>query len=273
MLHDLNLARRLEAAHARDGEVSAEAHARLNPEGGSSYERIAGGSMIFCGVGSFLTHALGLGVNTSVSDEDLDRLETFYFERGSPAEIDLCPFSDPTLAGRLFERSYRPDHFEQALVREVIPEDGSAVAETVEDISIEPATPDLVIPYCDLLTRGFDLPPEYGGALVQAGRITFASEGVRIYAALSGARLIAAGSMRMEDGVVGLSGATTLPEFRRRGLQTALLTLRLRDAAREGCDLAAVNAMVGTTSQRNIERAGFHPAYTRTVLVKPCQGC
>ena len=37
-----------------------------------------------------------------------------------------------------------------------------------------------------------------------------------------------------------MCGATTLPKFRRRGLQTSLLNARLRDAGAAGCDVAVV---------------------------------
>ena len=66
----------------------------------------------------------------------------------------------------------------------------------------------------------------------------------------------------------GLFGAATLPEFRGRGIQTALLTNRLRLAQNAGCDLAVTLTMPGTTSQRNAERAGFKTAYTKVVVVK-----
>jgi GNAT superfamily N-acetyltransferase len=268
MIHDHALARRLEAAYARDGEASAEAERRIRPDRGATYERMAGGSLIFCGVGSFMTHALGIGLNGPVSDEELDRMEAFYFGRGADVELDLCPFADPTLPARLFERGYRPDHFEQALVRELSIEEASQRIPRVEGVRIVEATPDLEESYCELLTRAFDLPGEYRRALDDAGRIAFASPDVSIYAGLAGDRLVAAGAMRIAEGVAGLFGAATLPEFRGRGLQRALLEIRLREAAQEGCELASVSSAVGSTSERNIERAGFHPAYTRTVLKK-----
>ncbi len=269
MIHGLALARRIEAAYARDGESSAAACLRLRPQGGAIFERLAGGSMIYCGAGSFMTHALGVGLQDPVTDSELDRLEAFYFERDSDVELDLCPFSDGSLPGRLFDRGYRPEHFEQALVRELSVEDAAERIARFEGITIGPATPDLEDAYCLLLTRAFDLSEEHRASLAEAARIAFASEDVRIYAALASGELVAAGAMRTERGVAGLFGAATLPHYRGQGLQSALLAMRLRDAAQEGCDLASVNSLVGSASERNIERAGFHPAYTRTVLRKP----
>jgi GNAT superfamily N-acetyltransferase len=67
----------------------------------------------------------------------------------------------------------------------------------------------------------------------------------------------------MHQGVALFAGAATVPEMRRRGLQTALLAERLRYARLQGCDLAMMVAETGSNSQRNAERQGFRIAYTR----------
>jgi GNAT superfamily N-acetyltransferase len=54
-----------------------------------------------------------------------------------------------------------------------------------------------------------------------------------------------------------LGGAATLPAFRRRGVQRALIEARLAVAARAGCELAIVTADPGSSSARNVERTGF----------------
>jgi predicted acetyltransferase len=61
-----------------------------------------------------------------------------------------------------------------------------------------------------------------------------------------------------------LAGACTIPEYRNRGAQRALLQARLRYGAERGCDLAMMVAAPGSASQRNAERQGFRIAYTRT---------
>ena len=59
-------------------------------------------------------------------------------------------------------------------------------------------------------------------------------------------------------------GSSTIPEMRRRGLQSALLHERMSYAAAQGCDLAMMVAVPGSNSHRNAERQGFRVAYTRT---------
>jgi hypothetical protein len=74
----------------------------------------------------------------------------------------------------------------------------------------------------------------------------------------------AAGVLCMHEKVALFGGSATIPELRRRGLQTALLHERMRYAFDHGCDLAMTAAVPGSDSQRNAERKGFRIAYTRT---------
>jgi GNAT superfamily N-acetyltransferase len=63
--------------------------------------------------------------------------------------------------------------------------------------------------------------------------------------------------------------ASTVPAFRGRGVQGALIEARLALAAEAGCDLGYTVTAAGSASQRHFERAGFIPAYSQALLVKP----
>ena len=59
-----------------------------------------------------------------------------------------------------------------------------------------------------------------------------------------------------------------MPAHRRRGVQTALLSARLADAAAAGCDIAVITTQPGSKSQQNAQRRGFDLLYTRAILVR-----
>ena len=65
-----------------------------------------------------------------------------------------------------------------------------------------------------------------------------------------------------------MCGAGTNAEYRGRGLQTALLRVRLKAAAEAGCDYAVVVTQGGSASQRNCERLGFRVAYSKVTVIK-----
>jgi len=53
-----------------------------------------------------------------------------------------------------------------------------------------------------------------------------------------------------------------------KGIQAALLSARLADAAAAGCDTAVVTTQPASTSQHNVQRRGFDLLYTRAIVVK-----
>lgn len=86
---------------------------------------------------------------------------------------------------------------------------------------------------------------------------------VTCFLARIGGEIAGGATLSMRDGVAGLFGSSTLPAFRRRGVQTALLRERLKRAANAGCDLAACLTQPGSGSQRNVMREKFTVLYTR----------
>ncbi len=87
--------------------------------------------------------------------------------------------------------------------------------------------------------------------------------GAECYLARVDGKVAGGGTLAVREGVAGLFGASTLPDFRKRGVQTALLHARLARAAGAGCDLAVCIALPGSISQRNMTRRGFATLYTR----------
>ena len=88
------------------------------------------------------------------------------------------------------------------------------------------------------------------------------------YCAWIDGELVGPATLRLDDGLAQLCGAATLPAWRRRGVQTALLQRRLADAAAAGCDLALMTTSPGTKSQENGLKQGFALLYVRALMVK-----
>lgn len=88
------------------------------------------------------------------------------------------------------------------------------------------------------------------------------------YVARIGGDIAGGASLRFDQGIAQFSGAATLPRFRRRGVQTALLRARLAAAADAGCDVGVVVTQPASKSQQNVQREGFALLYVRQLLVK-----
>ena len=105
--------------------------------------------------------------------------------------------------------------------------------------------------------------PEFEPFIRDTGAVFVNRENSPCFIAEIDGQACAAGALAIHEGVALFAGASTVPEFRRRGLQTALLEARMRFACEQGCDLAMMVAEPGSNSQRNAQRQGFVIAYTR----------
>jgi GNAT superfamily N-acetyltransferase len=119
--------------------------------------------------------------------------------------------------------------------------------------------------FADLLLAGHGVSSD--ARAVDAPGIAAAGsrEGIAFYLAAVDGQEAAAGVLAVHDRVGYLANASTLPAFRRRGCQTALVARRIADSAALGCDLVASLTSFGSASQRTLERAGLRIGYIRTV--------
>ncbi len=139
-------------------------------------------------------------------------------------------------------------------------------------IDVEAATAGTIEEFADTLMRGFleGAPTVEVFRDMNRGLLRLAG-GRGLLARIDG-RPAGAASMCVSEGhdgsLAAFFGASTLPEFRRRGVQTALLGRRLAHARERGCDLAVVQSRPGTSSERNMARCGFRLAYHKAVMLK-----
>ncbi|HEU4477669.1 MAG TPA: GNAT family N-acetyltransferase [Pyrinomonadaceae bacterium] len=263
---DLALARRLERTEARANASFVEARARAFPESNATWLEVCGVYAMFDGVDSPLTQTFGLGLFDPVSPKDLDRIESFFEDRGAPVFHEVSPLADPAIVPLLNQRHYQPCELTTTLFREIQP--GVSFAELRNDnIRVRLIGKDEVESWAQTSSRGWSEFPELADFMLMFGQVVARREdGLSFLAELDG-KPIATGAMSIYDGVAQLAGASTIPEGRKQGAQLALLDSRLRYAAEHGCDIATMGALPGSASQRNAERQGFRIAYTRTKWV------
>lgn len=256
---DLELACRLEAAAGDAGTP-----ARSDVPDGKAILPIAGGVAVFAGVGSPVTQAVGLGLNGPVSEAEVDRLEDFFRSRGSAAILELCPLADAAFVELLGKRGYRITEFSNVTAREL----NAADVFPAPGVVVRPAEPSENKLWAQIVAEGFaehfPVTPELLATIEEfAG-----GAGTTCYLAWVDGKLAGGGIVTIRGGVAGLVGASTPPQFRRRGVQTALLAARLAHAQVAGCDIAMGISQPASVSQRNLERFGFRVVYTRIKLIR-----
>jgi GNAT superfamily N-acetyltransferase len=248
------LSRRLERAEGHACAMFAEARRRVRPESGAEWMECAGTYAVFNGIDSPVTQTFGLGLFEEVSAAMLDTIERFFFERRTGTDHEVSPFAGVATLDLLCARQYRPVEISSVMYRSV----EEPAPQERANVRVHVAGPEDGALWVDIMARGWQ-----NEFVRDNGAIASDCEGsVRFLAGTDG-QPGAAGALSVHNGVVLFGGAATVPEMRRRGLQTALIEARMQYAFDHGCDLLMMVAEPGSESQRNAERNGFRIAYTR----------
>jgi len=257
---DQALAARLEAGEAQANVDYVHTMQRVKSPSYAQVLAVAGGYATFVNVDPpVLNRAIGLGMSRAVTDTDIEHVEAFLTGFNVPVQIDVCPLADMSLADQLGKRGYRIIRFFNKHIRELTR--GETFPEPPPGITVEQVTPDDY----DLWARVADGGKDSGRELTLA-RLCCERPGARCFLARVCGEPAGNGALSIHDGLAALFYAATLPEFRQRGVQTALLHARLSAAVEAGCDLATVAPIPGTQSERNVQRRGFRVAYTRIIM-------
>ncbi|KAA0077458.1 GNAT family N-acetyltransferase [Mycolicibacterium sp. P9-64] len=234
---------------------------------------IAGGLACFAGDGSPLNKVVGLGFGGVPDQAALDEIEIAYSARGTATQIELTHLADPEIATTLVDRGYSLVGFENVLGRAL---DVDTERVSPPGVTIRESDDDEFDAWLDVVVDGFAHPDTQGVAshedfpreAIESATRAMAAAGTTRYVALREGEIAGSASVRLTDDVALFTGAATAPAHRRHGVQTALLSTRLADAADAGCTIAVVTTAPGSKSQQNVQGSGFHLLYTRAVLVK-----
>jgi GNAT superfamily N-acetyltransferase len=270
---DTALAERIERVEAQLVAKGSEAARRRRADTAGFVIPVAGGVASFAEEGSPLNKVAGLGFGGVPSAAALDEIERAFSACGAPVQIELAHLADPAIGALLTERGYRLASFENVLGLALL---GEPERVTPPGVEVRPSGDDEFEAWLDVVadgvahpdTQGVPWHEEFPREVYERAERDLAAAGVVRYVALRDGVIAGGASFRMAEGVAQLAGAATAPAHRRRGVQTALLSARLADAAAAGCDVAVITTQPASKSQQNAQRRGFDLLYTRAVLVK-----
>ncbi|KAL4799710.1 hypothetical protein BDV19DRAFT_384999 [Aspergillus venezuelensis] len=222
-----------------------------------------------------LNHVAGLGMDGPITEADIETIEGLFARIGIAPFINLSRIAHPDARGLLVSKGYTV-----------------VGAQCVYVLSLEDYQP-----HNDEITTGIEItnvPEEQksvfvknsiegfksGGRAVELLEILAKSAALRkdtrlYFAKIDGSFAGGAGLAYLDTPfgqVAELYIDSTIPDFRGRGVQTALLKARLAEAKKHGIKSAVVNTRPGTGSARNIERVGFKLAYQKETFTKLAPG-
>jgi hypothetical protein len=274
MFCSTDLAACIDQAEARQMIAIAHAAAARDASLQPFVVPIGQGAAIYVGPGSPTNKMIGVGFDGDLETNMLDDLEARFAARGARLQAEISVLAAPTVHAQLAVRGYELAGFEHVLAHPL----GSAIAPLPDGVVVDVVAAADLAALGDVLVAAF-ASPDVGGvggdAIPPADEIrrwfdiTMSVDGFRGYVARVDGAIAGGGALRIDGAVAQFSGAGTLPRFRRRGVQTALLRARLADAAAAGCTVGVVVTQPASKSQQNVQREGFALLYARQLLVKP----
>ncbi|MEM1329361.1 MAG: GNAT family N-acetyltransferase [Planctomycetota bacterium] len=270
---------RLERAEAELQRRWAEAVARTRSFPAAWTDLPCGGVAVDKGPDVVWSRAytLALGAEPVARDEvedAVDQAEVFFAAHGKPARIDLGPTADPTLMAVLRERRYSVVMYDTILAMTDVQSArthtlhaheprGSVVIQRARDMRA----------WAERLVESFVAggPPEdvHDGMVEKLAGFE-GVEGVTCLDAIVDGEPAGGSFIAVIDGVALLHSAGTLPAYRGRGVQRALLVERARIAHEAGAEFLCAQAdSRNAASLRNMERFGLRPCCSRVTVEAP----
>lgn len=199
-------------------------------------------------------------VKGTLDADQLEAIVKFYEERErsfefhiSPVHIDSHTLNQLARMG-FYQSGFHATMYAKATVRTVELPPGLLVRELREDEFITYAAI-----HCEATGLSLDGQPY----VAENNRILAVRPGWRYYIAYCDDQPAAVAVMYTKGRSASCTFAATLPAYRGRGLQTALLNRRIHDAYTEGCEIVVGQCAYGSGSHANMERAGMRLGYSR----------
>lgn len=242
----------------RDGTSAClRAAQRLFPRPMQGEIAVAGGVARYFAPESPMNEAGCLGIDAPVTDEDVERITTFFVERAVPPRAMVSALSDLSLPQRLAAHGYLPIENQNVLLGDLRELEGAF------DPRIRVATDAHAWGLAGAEAYAGDEPVEEGAHLV--GEMVGSLPSVITLEAIVDGRVAAIGAAGTDGDMAGLFFGSTMAWARGRGLHLAMLRHRIKLLQEKGATYVRAAAGVASSSERNFRRAGLEVAYTRTL--------
>lgn len=224
------------------------------------------GAACFAGFSSFFSQVSAWGFNLSSKQfkVQIQAIEHFYQSLNHPCvDIELCPLVGNDLPQVLSQLGYGITELNNVFFIELQHYKGMDSAHNFVVRTISPAELER---WANRVALGF------GHLDAQEQFADYAQlKNVTAFAVFSQGQIIAGATIAIDNQVVDLGVTSTLPAYRNQGLQKLLLKHRLNFAKMHDASLAIVTTEPGSISDLNVQKVGFHCAYTRIKFSKKLQ--
>jgi GNAT superfamily N-acetyltransferase len=226
---------------------------------GATYAQIGDGYALYNGSWTQLNRVIQLGLTGPVNGQTVDEVERFYRKYEERVTISISTDSTHRSLVELLERrGYQRSPMCRTLLRPVRKEEQRSPS---REIRISAVGADYAETWARLVAAGFrshDTPLEQiSPREVDIFHVLGFAENCYPFLATWCEELAGGGVVVIQDDMAFLRTASTRHQYRRRGVQAALINERLRLAASSGCKFAISAAGWGSQSEGNLTKSSF----------------
>jgi ribosomal protein S18 acetylase RimI-like enzyme len=201
---------------------------------------------------------------TPAEAETLAEIFAWYGDLGVSPHVEIRPGAlNERLADALAAEGFRQTSFQASLIGEIVETPSpAAVIRSVD-------TAEAMEQFLDVYVAGWGFPVAIRDGAKTNMRGWLGRPGWRLYLAEIEGSPAAIAILFLHESIAYFADVCVHPNYRGRRLQSALLDQCHRDAARLGANILCSQATFGSTSHRNIERAGLRVLHTQADWTRP----
>lgn len=199
----------------------------------------------------------------------LEKIIDYYHQKEIPVQFELTPgLVSSNLLNYLADKGFYQNDFHTTLYASSYKKI-KLMNELVEpDLSIRKLNRNEFDTFAEIYTKGFQMPPFLKSGVAQNNEILYDNHNWTFFLASVKNEPAGIGVLFIKDHIATLAAAATVPDFRNKGVQTALIKKRIYQASLKECKLIVGQAKFGSISQNNMEKAGLKIAYTKAIWIK-----
>jgi len=212
-------------------------------------------------------HACLLRANARTVDRLIAELTDYFQSRGLPVAVYVSPACTPSdLPATLLNSGFHTLEEEEAwLILEDLP--NFRIPPLLPGVAVKRVTKDEVVPFAQVFTTAFGLPPDFAPAMAQLLEPSIGLPNVSHYLASHEGQTIGTCSLLRYETFGVLGSAGVVQGRRRSGAATNLVVQALRDAREQGLKAIVLQTAAGTLLERLLRISGFRTAFTRSCYV------
>jgi hypothetical protein len=221
-----------------------------------------GSGWMSCDVpGSWANYGAGLGLDGPVAESTIDQFIEFYRNRGRTPRIQTTPYQHPSLLKLLKLRGFTIHDRVSVLARSL---DSIPSFDPVPHIRfrrMDPSNRQDVTDFQTSQTIGFSIPDENIAGMMPILERVAANARTRIYLIELEGRIVGSGGLESFENSAAMFAGCVYSDVRHRGIHSAFIHHRIREAAQAGFDDILIGSTPEDTTERNALRAGFSVAF------------